>query len=336
LKLAPEAKNIVVLGGGVFGTAMATVLARKAHKVKILLRREEQVKSINEKHIADCFPDIILPETITATTSAEEALKGVDFIVHAVPVQPSFEYLRGLKSFISPTIPIICVSKGISCENLELMSGVIPKALERAQPTAFLAGPSFAKGIMDDHPTSVSVASEDIKLAEKVQRLFSSPTFRVFTTTDVIGVEIGAALKNVLAIVCGLIKGLGYGPNTQVAVVTRGWADIRCICAARGAKSETLSGLGGLGDLMLTCFGGLSRNAKFGEKLASGCTIKEAIEFVGQVVEGYPTAGAAKRLGQELHLELPVIYGIANCLEGKLPARDLVCYIMTLPLSHEN
>jgi len=256
--------------------------------------------------------------------------------VHAVPVQPSLQFLTELKKFLPETTPIICVSKGISCETLELMSGVIPKALGRNQPTAFLAGPSFAKGIMDDHPTSVSVASTDINLAGKVQRLFSSPSFRVFTTTDVVGVEVGAALKNVLAIVCGLIKGLGYGPNTQVAIVTRGWADIRCICASLGARPETLSGLGGVGDLMLTCFGGLSRNAKFGEKLATGCSIEEAIKFVGQVVEGYPTAGAAKRLGVQLGLELPVIYGIANCLEGRLPARDLVCYLMTLPLTQEN
>lgn len=165
--------------------------------------------------------------------------------------------------------------------------------------------------------------------------LFSSKTFRVFTTDDVMGVEVGSALKNVLAIATGMCKGLGFGPNTQMALVTRGWADIRHVARSLGGREETMTGLAGIGDVMLTCFGGMSRNAKFGERLAQTGSVKKALDEAGGTVEGYPTAGAIKKLALAKKLDLPVLGAISDMLAGNLPPQAMVMHIMTLPLGPE-
>jgi len=213
------------------------------------------------------------------------------------------------------------------------MNEIIPKALGRPQPTGFLCGPSFAKGIIDEDPTAAVVASTFHGLARSAQFVLSTPKFRVYPSADVIGVEIGSALKNVLAIAAGISSGLGYGANTSTALVTLGWEEIRKICVAMGAKDKTLAGLSGVGDLMLTCFGGLSRNAQFGKLLATTGDVKQAIDNAGGVVEGLPTAKAAKELGEKHHLDLPIIYAIADALSGKISPKEMMQYIMifTLP-----
>jgi len=199
-----------------------------------------------------------------------------------------------------------------------------------------LSGPSFAKGIVQQDPTAVVVASTYPDLARSAQCLLSTPNFRVYTTRDIIGVEVGSALKNVLAIAAGISMGLGYGANTSTFLVTRGWAEIRQIAVAMGAQERTLAGLTGVGDLMLTCFGGLSRNAEFGKILAKTNDVQFALKNAGGVVEGFPTAKAARDLGKRRNLELPIISAIADTLDGKLSPTEMMGYIMTFTLGPED
>lgn len=224
---ARNPKTCAVLGGGAYGTAVGQVLARKGHFVTICMLNSEQkyVDEINTSHRnTSCYPDKVLhPFRVKAVVENDmkQVLADADFILLAVPVQFVHGYLSKHKDIIPPETPIVCVSKGIDARTSRFMSEIIPDALGRDHPTAFLAGPSFAKEMMDESPTCVTVSSRSTKLARAVQVLFSSQIFRVFTTDDVWGVEIGSALKNVLAIACGVVKGLGYGPNTQMALVTR-------------------------------------------------------------------------------------------------------------------
>lgn len=295
----------------------------------------EAAESINKNHRNTLvFSDKILPDSVTATIDPVEALNGVELIVLSIPVQFTYSYLSKLKNVIPKDIPIVCTSKGIF-KTAEFMNEIIPKALERQQPVIFMSGPSFAKGIMDGDPTSVTFASPDPSLSQRIQHIFSSPVFRAYTTTDIVSVEISGALKNVLAIGCGAAIGLNYGANTQATIVTRGWSDIRKIVLAKGGKPETLLGLSGIGDLMLTCFGGHSRNTRFGEYLAKGMTPDEACKAVGQTVEGLPTSRSTMLLANTLKVDVPVLRAISDMIEGKISARDMVIYIMTLPLGSE-
>lgn len=330
----------VVLGGGAYGTAIATVLARKGHRVTIAMLNSEQevVHSINKLHRnSSCFPDVPLhPFLVTACCEKDmpETLADADYIMLAIPVQFIKGYLSKHKDIIPPSTPIVCVSKGIDAKSGLFLSEIIPTVLPTT-PVAFLAGPSFAAEMMNQAPTCVTVACEDAQLVRSVQLLFSSPIFRVFTTDDVWGVEVGSALKNVLAIACGVLAGLGYGPNTKMAIVTRGWGDIRRLARGYGAREETMTGLAGIGDVMLTCFGGLSRNSRFGNLLSKTGNVEKAMEETNSTVEGYFTSFSIKKIARERKLRLPVLEAIQDMLEGKLTPQLLATHVMTLPLSPE-
>lgn len=338
---ARKPKRCLVLGGGAYGTAITKVLSRKGHHVCIVMLDSERecVEAVNTKHHNPyAFPDVPLhPRLVTATCISDigRVMQGVEYIVMAVPVQYTFKYLRSIKDVIPHHVPIISVSKGIETSTLHFMSEIIPRALGRNQPSAFLGGPSFAKDMVNSLPTCVSVAAQDLALAQEIQLLFSSSIFRVFTTNDVMGVQVGSALKNVLAIACGVVSGLGYGPNTQTAIVTRGWADIRAISKSVGARESTMTGLAGIGDLMLTCFGGLSRNNRFGKVLATTGDVQAALEKAGGTVEGLPTSIAITELARKKNLRLPVLEAISAMLNGSLSPKSMISHIMTLPLSHE-
>uniref|UniRef100_A0A6B2LA54 Glycerol-3-phosphate dehydrogenase [NAD(+)] n=1 Tax=Arcella intermedia TaxID=1963864 RepID=A0A6B2LA54_9EUKA len=305
-----------------------------------MMRPDEvgHANSINQRHINTmCFSKLELPPNITATINEDEALENVTWIIHAVPVQFTSGYLAAMKDKIPPNVPMVSVSKGICLKTLRFMNEIIPAALGREQPTAFLCGPSFAEGIIRQDPTAVVVASSNALLARSAQCLLSTANFRVYTTTDVKGLEIGSALKNVLAIAAGMAYGLGYGANSATFLVTRGWAEIRKIAVCMGAEERTLAGLAGVGDLMLTCFGGSSRNANFGKLLATnGGNVKLALEKAGGVVEGFPTAKACKELGEKHNLELPIISAIADTLSGRISPQEMMSYIMTFTLGKED
>ena len=330
--------NACVMGGGAFGTAMSCALARRGHSVKILMLPHEQkhVENINKNHRNSlCFPDTPLPQTVKATTDAADAMKGVSLVVHAIPVQFSRKYLQNMKKYIPPRCPIISVSKGISMDTLNFMDDILLQEMGHTNPLAFIAGPSFAIGIIEGKPTWCTLAAENMETAQRIQKLVSSSTFRTYCTTDVRGLEACSALKNVLSILCGMSLALGLGANTTNGLLTRAWADLRALVIGLGGRSETLTGLCGIGDLMLTCYGGLSRNAKFGQLLAKGSSVQEALKGAGGVVEGLPTSKAVQQLAEKLRIKVPVLNSIALLLEGKLSARDLVTYVMTLPLGEE-
>ncbi|KAL6595129.1 hypothetical protein ACP70R_048232 [Stipagrostis hirtigluma subsp. patula] len=296
-------RKVVVLGGGSFGTAMAAhVAAKKADlEVAMLLRDDVVCRSINHSHV-NCkyLPEHRLPDNIVATTSATDALAGADFCFHAVPVQFSSSFLKSISTHVDPKLPFISLSKGLELNTLRTMSQIIPRALGNPrQPFIVLSGPSFAVELMNKLPTAMVVASKDKKLANSVQQLLASPNLRISTSSDVTGVEIAGALKNVLAIAAGIVEGMRLGNNCMAALVAQGCSEIRWLATKMGAKPTTLAGLSGSGDIMLTCFVNLSRNRTVGLRLGSGEKLDKIMSSMNQVAEGVSTAGAVIALAQK-------------------------------------
>ncbi|KIZ00080.1 Glycerol-3-phosphate dehydrogenase [Monoraphidium neglectum] len=332
------ANKVVVFGGGSFGTAMGTSLARKRPEldVVLLLRDKALCADINERHCNTKYlPDFTLPKNMRATNDLTEAANA-SYAVHAVPVQHSRAFLESVKDVLPPHVPIVCVSKGLEVGTGCMMSEVIPSALGRRQPATFISGPSFAREVMEGRPTGVVAASRDAKLARDVQQLFASPLMRVNTTTDVIGVEICGALKNVLAIAAGIVEGLDLGHNALAALIAQGCAEIRWLAEKLGAKPQTMSGLSGLGDIMLTCYGDLSRNRRVGMRLGSGERLEDIIASSSQVAEGVATAGVVVSLARRYRVSLPVLTAVAQVLDNNLTPAEAVAEIMSLPQIEEH
>ncbi|KAG2501482.1 hypothetical protein HYH03_001260 [Edaphochlamys debaryana] len=337
--LLEETNKVVVFGGGSFGTAMGVQLARQKPglEVVLLLRDPYLSRDINTLHENTRYlSGFKLPHNVRATTSPTEAILGAQFAVHAVPVQSSRAFLQSIKDILPPTVPIVCVSKGLEVGNAATMSDLIPSALERKQPAVFLSGPSFAKEVMENRPTGVVAACKDPELARTVQALFASPTMRVNTTTDVVGVEICGALKNVLAIAAGIVQGLDLGHNALAALVAQGCSEIRWLAEKMGGKSTTMSGLSGLGDIMLTCYGDLSRNRTVGMRLGRGEKIADILASSKQgVAEGVATAGVVVGLARKYRVSLPVLTAVAQVLDNNLTPSEAVAEIMNLPQIEE-
>ncbi|CAN6165620.1 unnamed protein product [Urochloa humidicola] len=332
-------RKVVVLGGGSFGTAMAAhVAAKKADlEVSMLLRDDLVCRSINHSHI-NCkyLPEHRLPENIIATTSAADALAGADFCFHAVPVQFSSSFLESISTHVDPKLPFISLSKGLELNTLRTMSKIIPRALgNRRQLFVVLSGPSFAVELMNKLPTAMVVASKDKKLASSVQQLLASPNLRISTSSDVTGVEIAGALKNVLAIAAGIVEGMNLGNNCMAALVAQGCSEIRWLATKMGAKPTTLSGLSGSGDIMLTCFVNLSRNRNVGLRLGSGEKLDRIMSSMNQVAEGVSTAGAVIALAQKYNVKMPVLTAVARIIDNELTPKKAVMELMNLPQVEE-
>ncbi|KAL6770729.1 GPD1 [Auxenochlorella protothecoides x Auxenochlorella symbiontica] len=327
-------RKVVVFGGGSFGTALATALARQHPDavVYMLLRDPYLACEMNEGHVNTRYlPAWVLPPNIVATTSAREAIEGAQYAIHAVPVQQTRSFLQSIKPLLPPTLPLVSVSKGLEVSSGHVLSDVIPSALGRKQPTVYLSGPSFAAELMDSKPTGVVAASKDKALAEAVQHVFASPTFRVNTSTDVVGVEVCGALKNVLAIAAGIVEGLDLGHNAMAALVAQGCAEIRWLAEKMGARGATLSGPAGLGDIILTCYGSLSRNRSVGVRLGAGEPLADILGSSHQVAEGVATAGVVVGLARKYRVQLPVLTAVAQILDGHISAREAVFELMNLP-----
>ena len=329
-----SSKKVAIMGGGSFGTAMATLLARNKGDldVVILMRNAGDADALNAEHRnVKYLPKYELPTNIRATTEAGEALRGCDFIIHAVPVQQSRVFLSGVKDFIDPETPMLCLSKGLETSTCDMMSEIIPAGLGRDQPLAVLSGPTFAVELMQGLPTTIVAASEDEQLAVSVQQLFGSSCLRVNTSTDVTGVELSGAMKNVLAIAAGIVEGLELGNNAMAALVAQGVAEIRWLAGKMGARPETLAGVSGTGDIMLTCFVNLSRNRTVGVRLGAGETLEEVLGSMNQVAEGVATAAAVVQLAKRYRVHLPVLTAVASILDGHMDAKTAVDKIMNLP-----
>ncbi len=331
-------KNTAVIGGGAFGTALAKILVDAGSEVTLWAREPELVEAINTGHENTLFmPGFTLPETISATTDLEEAASGRDLVVIAVPTAFLRTVLGDAAQAISEHCMLVTVSKGIEVDSgltmADVQREVLPLPLHRN--LAFLSGPSFARELMKRMPTTVSVAAQDLTLAERVQKALTTDYFRIYTTNDVIGVEVGGAVKNVMAIATGIVDGLGLGTNTRAALLTRGLAEITRLGVRMGANPLTFAGLAGMGDLVLTCTGDLSRNRQVGLKLGQGMTLDEILADMHQVAEGVRTTRSVYDLSHKLGVEMPIADQVFHILYRDKDPKIAVVDLMTRAPKHE-
>ena len=310
--------HVLVLGGGSWGTALAAHLGRKGTRVTLWAYEPEVVAGINARHRNPLFlPEIELPASVTAV-GAVGALRDVDAVLMVAPSKVFRSVLKHAEG-VRPATPVISATKGLEPGSLALMTEVIADVLPACRAAA-LSGPSFAEEVAKGYPTAVVGAAEDEEVAKLVQELFASPTFRVYASTDVIGVQVGGALKNVIAVAAGMLEGMGLGHNTRAALITRGLAEITRLGEAMGADPRTFAGLAGVGDLILTTTGSLSRNRQLGEFVGKGGTLAEWKETHRTVAEGADTALTAVELGRRHGVELPLCQQVHSILyEGKAP-----------------
>lgn len=298
--------NIAFIGGGSFGTALAILLANKGNNIKIYDIDKSVVNNINIDRKNDKYmKGIKIPNNIYAYTNIEDAINGADYIVFAVPSHVIRNLSKSLFGKIKKGIPIINIAKGIEKGTNKRLSEIIEEEL--GNPVVVLSGPSHAEEVVLNMPTTVVVSSKNMDYAREVQELFMTNEFRVYTNDDTIGVEIGGAIKNVIALAAGICDGIGYGDNTKAALMTRGMAEIVRVGLKMGGNSETFLGLTGTGDLIVTCGSLHSRNRRAGFLLGKGYTIEEAIEEIGMIVEGIKACESFYNLKEKIDVEMPII-----------------------------
>ena len=328
--------RIAVVGGGAWGTALADLLARKGEQVTLWAREPEVVDSVNQRHVNDMFlPGAPLAVTLAATRDIRGVVRGADVIVSAAPSHAVRPVMSQVAGSLNGKPLVISASKGLDPEKLERPSAVLSEVLPAGTPVAVLSGPSFALEVYQRQPTAVVAAAADHGIAERAQHIFSTAHFRVYSHTDVIGVELGGALKNVIALAAGILEGLGLGFNTRAALITRGLAEITRLGVALGAQPMTFAGLAGLGDLILTATGALSRNRGLGVALGQGQSVAQALARTQAVVEGVNTARTAVALGERHGVELPISREVANVLFQNKPPRQAVADLMERELKAE-
>jgi glycerol-3-phosphate dehydrogenase (NAD(P)+) len=330
--------RISIIGAGSWGTALAVALARNGRDVKLWAYEPEVAVGIRERGTNDLFlPGVRLPPSIAATADLSEALDRAEVILTVMPSHFCRSLFEKMLPFLEPGMVFVSATKGIDTERLLRMSEVIREAVtSRFQPRlCVLSGPSFAKEVARGDPTAVVVASEQQRLATLVQREFSSTTLRLYTSRDVIGVELGGALKNVIAIAAGVVEGLGLGHNATAALLTRGLAEITRLACACGAHRRTMAGLAGVGDLALTCTGNLSRNRTVGVELGKGRKLDEIISSMRMVAEGVKTTSAAVALAQRRQVDVPITLQVHRILEGRVSPREAIRELMERSLKAE-
>ncbi len=311
-------KPVTVLGAGSWGTALAAHLGRAGHEVRLWARNPALVDEMVARRVnAAYLPGIEFPGSLRPVSSLQDALAGAELIVSAVPARGTRAVMRAAAPFAFSSAIVVSATKGLESGTLLRISEVITQELNGACRVAVLSGPSFAAEVARELPTAVCVASTDPEAAASVQAELRGRYFRLYASTDVIGVEIGGALKNVIAIAAGVVEGLGLGHNALAALITRGLAEITRLACAVGARRETLSGLTGLGDLVLTCTGTLSRNRHVGVELARGRPLAEILAGMKMVAEGVETTSAALALGGRYGVELPITTQMAEVLAGR-------------------
>ena len=327
--------NCAVIGAGAWGTALANVLATNGHDVALWAREPDVVDTVNRTRENRRFlPGACVGERVRATGAMREALGGAEIVVYVAPS-------HGLRDVASSGVPdvgsdavLVVASKGIERETLAIMSDVVADAVP-GHPVVALSGPSFAAEVANGQPTAVVAASRDRAAATRVQRALSSEVFRVYTHDDVVGVELGGALKNVMAVATGIAEGLGLGFNSRAALITRGLAEMTRLGVALGASSATFAGLAGLGDLVLTCTGALSRNRALGMELGKGRTLEEALEGKDSVAEGVINTVSARALAERERVDMPIVHAVHRILFESQPPRLAIAELMTRELRAE-
>lgn len=320
--------KIGILGAGSWGTALAVLLDNNGHRVQVWSTFEEEVRMLNETHEhSEKLPGVKIPQTISFTNDLEESTRDKDVIVLAVPSPFTRETAHRIGKYLKQGQRIVNVAKGVEEATLMTLSEIIEEEIPQAD-VSVLSGPSHAEEVGRKMPTTCVVSSRTQKTAEYLQSIFMSPVFRVYTTPDMLGVELGAALKNVIALAAGVADGLGYGDNTKAALITRGVAEICRLGVRMGAKMETFYGLSGMGDLIVTCASVHSRNRRAGYLIGQGRTMKEAMDEVKMVVEGVYSAKAAKGLAEKYQIEMPIVTEVCKALFEDKPAADAVNDLM--------
>jgi len=330
--------KIGVLGGGSWGTALAKLLSDKGYDVTIWVYEERVKNDINDKHENTMFlPGFKLSDNLKATNNIKEALNNIDMLLSVIPSQFVRRIFEEIKNDIPLYIPIVSATKGIELDTSFLISEILEDVLQQKYHyyLAFLSGPSFAKEVAMKHPTLVTIASINNKLAKKVQKVFSTDFFRAYTTNDVIGVEIGGALKNVIAIGAGIIAGLGYGSNTTSALITRGLANMTQFAVKRGANPLTLSGLSGIGDLVLTSTSSLSRNWTVGYRLGKGEKLDDILSSMNMIAEGIKNSKSIYIAANKLNVEMPIFNTIYKILYEGMSIEEAGMELMTRDLKEE-
>lgn len=334
-------KKVAVLGAGSWGTALSKTLVENGHDVRIWGNNPEQIKEINENHTNQHYlPDLVLPKKLVGYLNLEEAIYDVDAVIFVVPTKAMRPVAKQLVDVLQKLNirPIIAhASKGLELGThkrlSEVLSEEIPEKVRR--DIVVLSGPSHAEELAVADITMITAASTNLEAAEYIQRLFTNQYFRIYTNTDVVGVEIGAALKNIMAIGAGAIHGLGYGDDAKAALITRGLAEISRFGVSIGASPMTFSGLSGVGDLIVTCTSVHSRNWRFGNQLGQGQDIDYILNHMGMVVEGYYTTKAAYELSRELNVSMPITESIYEVLYEGMDIKDAVNQIMRRDLKSE-
>ena len=326
-----ERAKIAILGGGAWGTALAAMAAGSGHDAWLYARDAQTVAHINDQRRNPAYlGEIELPEGIRASTDAEAVLENANAVLVVLPAQAMRKGLLELSALIPQSAPVILCAKGIERETGRLMSEVVAEVLPHHTIGA-LSGPSFATDVARGLPTAVTIACEDATIADQLASMLSGPAFRCYSTTDLKGVEIGGALKNVLALAAGAAIGRGYGASAQAALVTRGFAELRRVALAMGAKPETIMGLSGLGDLMLTCSSSQSRNYSYGLAIGRSEDLTHR-----PLAEGVATAPIAAELCKKHALDAPIITAVAALLAEKITIDEAVTALLNRPLKTED
>ena len=322
-------KKVTVIGSGSWGTALAVMLAKNGHEVVIWSRRQDAVDELlQERKNEKDLPGVAIPESIQATTYHKAAVQGAEIIILAVPSRAVGDTVRDFAPYLKTWQILVNVAKGLEPGTLLRLSEVIQREAPQCE-VCVLSGPSHAEEVARKVPTACLIACENEAAAKLVQQEFANPRFRLYTNTDMIGVEIGAALKNVMALAAGMSDGLGFGDNTKAALMTRGMAEMKRLGMAMGGKADTFAGLSGIGDLIVTCTSMHSRNRRAGILLGQGKNLQETLDEVKMVVEGVNTVQAACQLAEKYDVSMPITEIISEVLFADKNVEDAVLELMT-------
>jgi glycerol-3-phosphate dehydrogenase (NAD(P)+) len=325
MKISP----IAVIGAGAWGTALAILLARNGHKVNLWGIEQTHMQRMQAMHCNDDYlPGFAFPTLLTPYTKLEDAMQGVQDVLIVVPSYGFRDTLKALRPQLSQDARLLSATKGLDPSTGQLLHKVVAEELGKDMPLAILSGPSFAREVAQELPTAITLATQNKLLAEDALHYFHSTTFRLYTSNDLIGVQVGGIVKNIMAVAAGIADGLGFGANTRSALLTRGLAEMMRLGMAMGGQQATFMGLSGLGDLILTGTDNQSRNRRFGMALASGKDIIEAEKSLGQVVEAVHNTAQVYHLAEQFHVEMPITEQVHLVLQNKILPSEAVAALL--------